>query len=238
MDADPGLERLPAEPRQRWRLTFHRGPDAPPIPHREVAELWIAALAATLPLPRFEGARPRSPLAFAAPLPVGMVVERELADLYLAERLPGWRVRACAAEGAPAGIAIDDAHDVWLGVPPIAAAVAAADYRVILTAASDPGAERLRRAARELLAAPSLERRRPRGSDSVTYDLRPLVAWIDVDGERPAVVRIRTLFHPERGTGRPEEVIAALGAVLGATLDVTATIRERVLLADEILAPA
>src|SRR3954454_1871033 len=50
----------PREPRQRWRLTFRRGPGAPAVPHREVADSWTARLEEVgLPLPRSAGSRER-----------------------------------------------------------------------------------------------------------------------------------------------------------------------------------
>jgi radical SAM-linked protein len=201
------------------------------VPHRDVADAWLTALAAALPLPGPQGSRRRPALTFAAPLPVGVAAERELADLYLAERLPSWQVREAVSSAAPAGITVASIHDVWLLVPPLAASVIAADYRVVLASGCRPDA--IRGAAARLLAAPTLERRRPRGSESVVYDLRPLVAAIDIDDDQP-VVRIRTRFDRERGTGRPEEVLAALADALGEPLEARETVRERVLLADDV----
>jgi radical SAM-linked protein len=235
VDRDSGRDRTVIEPRQRWRLTFARTAATAGATHRELAESWIAALAATLPLPRSEGTRPRPALTFAAPLPVGMTAERELADLYVAERLPAWRVREAVCTAAPAGIAIASVHDVWLGAAPLPATVAAADYRIVLTDRVSCTPAQIRDAAGRLLAASTLERRRPRGTDSVAYDLRPLLAAIEVRDTAPTIVlSIRTLFHPERGAGRPEEVLAALGDVLATPLVPAGTVRERVLVADEI----
>jgi radical SAM-linked protein len=235
VDPESGRVRAVVEPRQRWRVTFGRGSDAPATTHRELADAWIAALAACLPLPRPEGSRPRPPLTFAAPLPVGMAAECEVADLHLAERLPAWRVREAVCTSAPAGIAIEDLHDVWLGAPPLAASVAAADYRIALAGDSSAEPAALRDAAARLLSAPTLERRRARGTDSVAYDLRPLLAAVDVSDAVPAVLLVRTRFHPERGAGRPEEVLAALADAIGTPLTAAETVRERVLLVDDIV---
>jgi hypothetical protein len=89
-------------------------------------------------------------------------------------------------------------------------------------------------AARGLLQARGLPRVRPKGDGSVAYDLRPLLADVSVDGSGgPPVVRVRTRIHPELGTGRPEEVIAALGDQLGRPVEVEAIVRERLILADD-----
>jgi radical SAM-linked protein len=233
VDPETGREQAVAEPRQRWRVTFGRGADALATTHRELADTWSAALAARLPLPRSEGSRQRPPLTFAAPLPTGVAAECELADLYIAERLPAWRVRQAVCESAPSGVVVAGVHDVWLGAPALAASVAAADYRIVLgDAACDPAA--IRNAAAHLLSAATLERRRPRGNDSVAYDLRPLLDAIDVRAAIPVVLLIRTRFHPERGAGRPEEVLAALADAVGTPLAAAQIVRERILLSDEI----
>jgi radical SAM-linked protein len=240
VDLESGRGRPVAEPRQRWRLTFGRSSEAPAATHRELAEAWSAALAATLPLPRSEGSRQRPPLTFAAPLPVGMAAERELADLYLSERLPTWRVREAVCDAAPRGIVVAAVHDEWLGAPALAGCVAAADYRIRL--ADDPVRDiaAIRAAAFRLLSADTLERRRPRGDGWVSYDLRPLLATVDIDVRDTArpTLRIRTRFHPERGAGRPEEVLAALGEAAAADLRAAEIVRERILLAEDLTSTA
>ena len=49
----------------------------------------------------------------------------------------------------------------------------------------------------------------------------------------PVVLRIETRIHPERGSGRPEEVVGALADNLGQPLAPKAIARERLILADE-----
>ncbi len=88
-----------------------------------------------------------------------------------------------------------------------------------------------------LLSAARLERHRPKGNESVAYDLRPLLASIDVREDAPTVLLVRTRFLPERGAGRPEEVLAALGDALGTPLAAAQIVRERILLADALAEP-
>jgi hypothetical protein len=124
--------------------------------------------------------------------------------------------------------------DVWLGAPALAGAVAGADYRATLASDTDPGPERLREGADALLAEPSLPRVREKGGRDVAYDLRPLLAGIGIVGGPPTTLLIRVRFDPERGSGRPEEVLGALGERIGRTLTWEAIVRERLLLADEL----
>jgi radical SAM-linked protein len=231
---DPTVVRpVPPEARQRWRVTFRRAADAPAVPHREIADAWLAGLlAGDLPLAKANGARARPPLTFAAPLPIGMPADHELADAFLIERLPVWRVRSSLAASAPEGIDIVSVADVWLGAPALAAALAAADYRVTIGAETRPAAGELADAAQALLAATSIPRQRQKGGGTIQYDLRPLLSHIEVDGA--GMLRVRTLFHPERGAGRPEEVVAALADLLHRPLVVESIVRARLILADEL----
>lgn len=233
-DADaPGAsaQTTPVEPpRQRWRLVLARAPDAPSIAGRELADVWEAALEESgLPIHRPPG-RPRGRVAFAAPLPLGVAAEGELAEVFLSERVPLWRVRTALTERLPAGWRLIDLFDVWVGGPPLAGRIVAADYRIEIASSGDPG--NIDAAARSLLEARALPRERQKGQGTVSYDLRRLL--IDVrrvpDGSS---IRVRTRIDPALGTGRPEEVIAALGERLGAPLDVRAVVRERLVLVDD-----
>jgi radical SAM-linked protein len=170
---------------------------------------------------------------FAATLPVGVSAGRELADLVLAERLPAWQVRQAVRGATPPGIEVSDVFDVWVGAPAIAANVAAADY--VVTLQGDPDQDAIGRAATRLLGAERLDRQRVRGDRVTTYDLRPLVDSIRIVDGPPAALQIRTRFHPERGTGRPEEVVAALADLAGCVLEAAQIMRERVLLSDDLV---
>jgi hypothetical protein len=116
--------------------------------------------------------------------------------------------------------------------------VAAADYCVKLRGVVDRAA--LDTAAHRLLAADQLIRERAKGGGVKTYDLRPLLVSIETDsdegsaGDEGLQVRMRTRIHPELGSGRPEEVIAALGVALGSPLQPVATVRERLVLLEDL----
>ena len=210
-----------------------RSTGAPEQPQRDVADGWATAIdAARLPVAWTEGARPRPRIAFAAPLPIGMAANAELIDVVLTERWPAWRLREALAGHVPFGWRLVEVHDVWLAGPPLAGRVAAADYEVVLSG-GEP-VDRLREAAGELLAAPHLHRLRARGDDSIAYDLRPLLIDVGVEAGPPVVVTVRTRIHPELGTGRPEEVVAALADRAGVALEIASIVRERVILAEDL----
>jgi hypothetical protein len=227
----------PAETRQRWRIVFRRGPVPVDLVGRAAIEAWqIALIDSGLALAQLDaGGRPR--VAFGAPLPAVAEGDAELAEIFLAERVPAWRVREALAERMPPAHTFVSAEDVWLGGPPLPGRVTAADWRVeVLAAGVDRG--QLAAAASQLLAASSLPRTRSKAGTDKAYDLRPLLEDVGLGspsapGDGALVVRIRTRFRPELGSGRPDEVIAALGEACETELAVTRTVRERLVLAGE-----
>ena len=212
---------------------MRRSSDAPSLTQRELADAWEAAVAASgLPVAWTDAATPRIRLSFGAALPAGVAGEAELIDLVLTERWPTWRVREALAGRLPAGWTLVDLYDVWLAGPALAGRVAAADYRIAID--GSVGAAAVREACERLMAAATLPRERIKGGAAVRYDLRPLLANIEVaDAGPPVVVRARTRFHPELGTGRPDEVIAALAEASGGPLEAATVVRERLILADD-----
>jgi radical SAM-linked protein len=234
---DPESPRVAVvEPRQRWRLVVGRGPEADAVSQRDVAESWMVAVEASgLPVMPGPSDPPRPRLAFGAPLPIGMTADAELIDLVLAERLPRWRVRDALEPVLPVGWRLVDLSDVWLGGPALAGLVAAADYRIALELPDGVLPTAVAHAARALVEARALTRQREKGGGTVEYDLRPLLVSLDVaDTGPPVVVRARTRFHASLGTGRPEEVVAALGDRLGCPVSAARVVRERLVLADEL----
>ena len=162
---------------------------------------------------------------------MGIAAEAELADIVLTEVCPVWRVREAIAGRCPEGWRLVDLYDVWLGGPPLAGQVVAADYRIEV-GGSDPAA--VADAAAALLHARTIRRERTKGKGIVAYDLRPLLLHVGVaQAGPPLVIRARTRFHPTLGTGRPEEVVAALGDLLATPLTTGAIVRERLVLSDE-----
>lgn len=214
-----------SEVRQRWRLVFARGEEARYLAHLDAVRLWERAFRrGEIPVATSEGFSPRPKLIFAAPLQLGMLAEHELADLYLAERLPAPDLRARLAAGMPRGYSIVDLHDVWIGEPALAPQLAAADYRMTLLNVEQA---RLEQAADRLMAAEKLPRERRKEARTIPYDLRPLVLGLRVGPADPAALppdatvstsaglRMRLRHTQDRGSGRAEEVVAALADLMG-----------------------
>jgi radical SAM-linked protein len=226
---------MPADARQRWRVVYARDETSAGLAQRAEIEAWEAGLAASgLPLVTTESSEPKVRVAFAAPLPVGMTAAGELLELLTSERLPVHQVRRALVRVAPPGHRIVAVHDVWLGAPPLPGQVVGAEYRVRLAAVEPALLERLAGAIRALLSAERLERERRRGERAVRYDLRPFVVGLTLEGDAGAPILWMRLAHdPERGIGRPDEVVAALSDLVGEPLGVEAACRERIVLAED-----
>ncbi len=230
--AEPSTPEITAVPRQRWRLILSRdaGPDA--LTGRDLVAAWEDALDVSgLPIHRPIG-KSRARIALGAPVPAAIALERELADIVLTDLCPAWIVREGLAGTVPGGWHLIDIEDVWLGAPALAGQVAAADYRIEL---GDADAGAMAQAAAEILASESLPRERMKAGASVRYDLRPLLVDVAVaDAGPPVALRTRTRFDPVLGTGRPEEVVAAVGEAAGREVVIGAVVRERLILADDL----
>ncbi len=186
-----------------------------------------------------DGPRGRPRFAAAAPLAAAIPGEAELLDVWLTQRLPRWRVREALTAVLPPGHSMVDVYDVWLGEAPLPGRVTASVYRAGLPPDADLVA--VRGAARTLCAAVTLPRVRRKGEATIAYDLRPFVEAIEVadlvtvpDGAPtvPGPILRMTLRHdPEKGVGRPEELLAALEEQVGFPLGVRSLVRERLVLA-------
>jgi radical SAM-linked protein len=215
-----------SESKQRWRLVFARDEEARFLSHLDAAHAWERALRrGEVPVATSEGFTPRPRLIFAAPLPLGMLAEHDLADVFLAERLTRPELRDLLTAGMPRGYRLLDLHDVWVGAPAVATQLAAADYRVALLGVD---ADRLGAAVRQLLDADELRREKRREKKVTVYDLRPLVLALQVRavdeaaasdvaaaGVPAAGLWMRLRHSQDQGSGRAEEVVAALAENLG-----------------------
>jgi radical SAM-linked protein len=228
----PDLPPVPSrEPVQRWRVVLAREALGDPAQREQQAALEAAFVASGLPLAGLDLARPRPRFALAAPLAAGIPGEAELLDLFLVERLPAWRVRESLEGALPAGWRLVETYDVWLGEAALPGRVVASVYRARI--AAGPEAAALRDAATALLDASSLVRERRKGDGTVRYDLRPFIAGLGVAASSGEVVLRMTLRHdPEKGVGRPDEVLAALGEASGVALEPVELVRERLELGD------
>lgn len=238
---------------QRWRLTLRRSEAGADLSQRDLLECWATTLkAAGLTSRSRDVARDGSPppaaaappearLVFAAPLPLRSTADRELVDLILADRVTSADLRARLTPNLPPGHELVDLFDVWPGEPALPGLVAAADYRVTVRAAVPPpdgsgigeamAPADLDQAIGSVLAADVILRDR---AGKPALNIRPLIVAIGRDrAATETVLLLRLRLDLTLGSGRPDDVVAAIGSAAGCRLEVAAQRRTRLWLRDE-----
>ena len=192
---------------QRWRMEFAKTEAMRYTGNLDVQrtlERWFRR--AALPLLHSQGYNPRPKMHIASALPLGVTGRRELMDFWLAQPMEAHELRERLARTQPPGLALRALYPVPPDEPALQNQVQAATYEARLLGPVPDLAARVAR----LLAQPHLPRER-RGK---TYDLRPLILSLEAfpPEEGETTPRLRMVLRAQPGaTGRPDEVLAALG---------------------------
>lgn len=190
----------------RLRITFAKTEQMRYTGHLDLHRTWERTFRrAGLPLAYSQGFHPQPRINLAAALPLGFTSQCEMGDVWLEQPMPIEIVRLALDQAVPPGITILDMQEVSDKAPALQTLVEAAEFTITLMDQNP----HLDQDIQELLGEPSLPRER-RGKQ---YDLRPLVEELqripDDQQQRP-----RLLVHLSSrpgATGRPEEVLLALG---------------------------
>lgn len=196
---------------QRIRIVFRKGAEIKYISHLDLMRSWERALRrADMNLAHSRGFNPRPKLVFASALPVGFTGCAEMVDIALERRMDLRDFASRLKAQLPSGLQLVSVSEVSSALPSLPSQVVAAEYEVLIESRDPPDAMQLR--LDRLLAAESIPRRRERPDGSRVYDLRPLIKELWIIGRRAEmwVVGMR-LKAGGQGTGRPDEVMAALG---------------------------
>ena len=180
--------------------------------HLDLHRAWERLIRrAGLPLAYSQGFSPHPRINLASALPLGFTSDCELVDIWLEQEITVEEIRLALAQAAPPGISILEVTPVDDRLPALQTVVEASEFSVIFL---DP-ANDLDSHCQALLASDSLLRH----WRSKPYDLRPLVLNLRLlpDDDQGHRRMLMTLSAREGATGRPEEVIAALGYIPEAT---------------------
>lgn len=199
--------------RQRLRVSYAKGAAIKYISHLDLARAWERLFRrARLPLVYSQGFSPHPRFALGAALPVGVIGSAEVMDIWLTTPLPPEEVAARLAEQSPPGLKINRVWEVDLGLPSLQAAMCWADYRVTLDPERTPND--LPHRVAELLDAASAPRERLHKGKLRAYDLRPLIASLELGRVSPEIrpyeLTMRLATSSE-ATARVDETLAALG---------------------------
>ncbi len=191
---------------QRIRVHFAKTEAMRYTGHLDLQRAWERILRrAGLPAAYSQGYNPRPRLQLATALPLGFTSQAEIVDFWLDPPLEVLAVEKVLREALPPGIHIHAVEEVVGKAPALQSVMRSAEYLVTLLDFV-PGLEG--RVA-SLLAAAEIRRVR-RGKP---YDLRPLVFALEILPPE-ASGKQRLFMHlsaRESATGRPDEVLSALG---------------------------
>lgn len=198
----------------RIRITFAKQGPLRYTGHLDLHKLWERAVRrAGLPLAYSQGFHPQPKMNIAAALPLGFSSLCEVLDMRLKEEVPLDGLGERLQDTLPAGIRVSNVERVEDSLPALQTQVTSAEYKVTLMESVDQS--ELERRIGALMDSESL----PRQRHGKPYDLRPLIEEISLTspsslaplplGERRQIF-IR-LSAREGATGRPEEVLDALG---------------------------
>jgi radical SAM-linked protein len=196
---------------QRLRIRFSRGEEIKFISHLDIMRMWERVLRrAELPLAYSEGFSPHPRISLAVPLALGVTSDAELMDIYVTRWVsPHW-FTANASRQLPPAVKIMGAYPVALTMPSLQSQVRQAEYRAEVAAETEP--EGIESAIAHLLALEHLPWHHQRDTGERNYDLRALIddVWLIGWQESSGMIGLR-LRCDSSGSGRPEQVILALG---------------------------
>lgn len=206
---------------QRIRLVYAKGDDLKYTGNLDMHKVWERIFRrARLPLAYSQGFHPQPRIHQACPLPLGFTSQEDLLDLWMVtdHNLPDLGEKL--EKALQPGITIKEILIVPIEEKPLQTQVVSAIYEVVIDADQQP--EDIAERINTLLSQETCMRER-RGKE---YDLLPLIESLKIDPLNSNLLEMTLAARPS-ATGRPEEVLDALGIPLQ---DVTIS-RKKLLLA-------
>jgi radical SAM-linked protein len=201
-------------PKQRLRIKFGKGAALKYISHLDLTRTWERVFRrAGLPIAYSQGFNPRPRFQIAAALPVGVTGWAEVLDAWFTDSLAPETVVGSLRSKSPTGLEILAVEQVDLKDPSLQSQMLAAGYKALIQSQEPKEAIELR--IQELMAAPTLLRQRHHKGKVQTYDLRPWVQELAVQGMGQGLreLTMRLQASPQ-GAARPDAVLDALGLSL------------------------
>ena len=196
---------------QRLRIRFRRGEEVKYISHLDIMRLWQRTFnRAGVPLAYSEGFNPHPRMSLAAPLALGVTSEAELMDIVLAKWSSPHSFTESVSRQLPRGIEILQVYNTAMTIPSLQSQVRHAEYTVELE--TEKGQKDIESAIASLLAKENLPWQHQRDTGPRHYDLRTLIDDLWLTSWRRGYCSIGMRLHCDsNGSGRPEQVAAALG---------------------------
>ena len=191
----------------RIRITFSKTGALRYIGHLDLHKLWErTSRRAGLDLIYSQGFHPQPKIQLASALPLGFSSTCELIDMWINGEVDLEKLPEQLSKAVPPGLGIQKVEQVDEKSPPLQTQVVSSEYDVVLPKWINPGEVEEKISA--CLQADILSRER-RGK---AYDLRPLIEHLILGEEDDTQAHLyMRLTAREGATGRPEEVLDALG---------------------------
>jgi radical SAM-linked protein len=196
---------------QRLRIKFSRGPEVKFISHLDIIRLWQRAFnRAGIEIAYSTGFTPHPRISLAAPLPLGVTSEAELMDMFCVKGVAPHYFVSAVNQQMPPGMTADKVYPIAPDLPSLQSQISQAEYRVEVDSVSGP--PDIKAALANMLALEHLPWQHQRDTGPHQYDLRTLIGdlWI-IDWQPPLGILGMRLRCDSQGSGRPEQVTAALG---------------------------
>lgn len=202
--------------RQRLRLVYEKSETVKFISHQDEYRLWERTLRrADLPLLYKQGFNPQPHLVFASPLGVGITGIHEPIDIILSPPVAIEDVQARIIAKLPPGVYLHSIKELPINAPALQSLLIGADYTILLfTAPGERESAAIDAAIANILAQSEIWRERERKGERYTYNLRPLIFELQNQGYDANKEEHRIFLRVQQragATGRPDEVVAALG---------------------------
>jgi radical SAM-linked protein len=196
---------------QRLRIKFSRGAEIKFISHLDIVRLWQRAFnRAGIQIAYSAGFSPHPKISLAAPLPLGVTSEAELMDIFCIRGVAPHFFASAVNQQLPPGLTVDKVHPITFDLPSLQSQVTLAEYTVEVD--SEKGPADIKEAVKNLLALENLPWQHLRDTGPHHYDLRALINDIRViECHSPVGILGMRLRCDNSGSGRPEQVVAALG---------------------------
>ncbi|NIS79127.1 MAG: DUF2344 domain-containing protein [Anaerolineales bacterium] len=193
--------------RYRYRLTFEKKEVMRFTSHLDLHRTWERTFRrARLPLAYSQGYNPRPRLNLACALPLGYTSEGEIMDVWLEESLSTNEILSRLRVAVPPGLYVQHIESIETRERALQTRMLSAAYVVQLHIETEVA--ELRSNIEMLQSTDSI----PRTRHGKAYDLRPLIEELNLEiSEGGSPILHMTLSAREAATGRPEEVLLALG---------------------------
>jgi radical SAM-linked protein len=196
---------------QRLRIRFSRGEEIKYISHLDLIRLWQRVLnRAGIPLTYSRGFNPHPQISMALALAMGVTSEAELMDIYVDKFISPHAFTTTIGRQLPRGVAVSGVFNTPLTMASLQSQVRQAEYTVSI--ATEKGKDEIENTLNALLDKETLPWQHQRDTGPKKYDLRALIDDLWLMDWRPGYCTLgMRLRCDSTGSGRPEQVAAALG---------------------------